>query len=938
MASKNIKGITIEIGGNTTKLESALKDVDKQVYSLNGDLKNLNQALKLDPKNTELLAQKQDVLRRNIEETTKRLNTLKEAQRQMGEYSSLTDEQKKSYNALSLEITKAEKSLKDLNSELKKSSSYSLDKLNDSLSGVRDLSTKLVKDLAKVGTAIAGVLTTIGTLSIKTYAEYEQLIGGVEAMFGGMEKGADQIAKIQKTAQNAWKELTLSQNDYYKMFTSTYPLVKSSIDDQNEAIEVTNRLLRLNSDLSNTFGYDIETASNAVNWALKGSFNYIDNLNIGIKGTQEGFLEAAKNTGYLVDDVKDLTSSQILDVLENYAGKYGVLGRTSKEAATTISGSVKSMKASWNNLLLAVSDDNADMEKSVNNFIGSVKTAGQNITPRIKIAIEGIKKLVKNLIREVFPELKRQIPELKPLIEVFEWFVKNNKIVITAIKGIIAAFVVTKIIDFATKIKNVITSLTTLASSSVIGAVTIAITGLIAVATALTEVFHKETEAEKEARLEMEKNTDTLNEQVDSWNDLQKAQEEQIAKGKGELSYYENLYDELKSITDENGKVQDGYEKRASFIVSELQKAFGIEIQYQDGIIQNNQDIANSIDKIMEKKKAEIIIDAQKSLYGEAKTKEAEAIQNLMYWQDQLKIAEDELLKSKFSNSEAEKINAQAKYDSIKESYDKQQDVVKNYQFTIAQYEQNLEHIHNEEYDKIDTRTWNSVKATENAGDSKKAELESQIKIEKEKLDNLEKAYKETGDEIYKKQIENSKKTLKNLNEDLKTYTNTVNENKGAMTAAGENYISGLGNGMENKRGWLSGIVSGLAAATLSNMKKGLKENSPSKATREMGQYLVEGLQIGINDEEQALLKQVDNVGTNVISSLYDNTMDAMKGLNAQVSNSINPTINPTIATEINYKMMAQAVKEALQDMDVVMDDDKMGKFISKKVTDEIYS
>ena len=95
MASKNIKGITIEIGGNKTKLQDALKNVDKQVYSLNSDLKNLNQALKLDPKNTELLAQKQDVLKRNIEETTKKLNTLKEAQRQMGDYNKLTDEQKK---------------------------------------------------------------------------------------------------------------------------------------------------------------------------------------------------------------------------------------------------------------------------------------------------------------------------------------------------------------------------------------------------------------------------------------------------------------------------------------------------------------------------------------------------------------------------------------------------------------------------------------------------------------------------------------------------------------------------------------------------------------------------------------------------------------------------------------------------------------------------
>ena len=133
MATKNIKGITIEIGGNTTKLQDALKGVDKQVYSLNSDLKSLNQALKLDPKNTELLAQKQDVLKRNIAATTEKLNTLKEAQKQMGSYSKLTDEQKSSYNRLSAEIAKSENALKSMNEEMKKTNSHDFSKLENGL-------------------------------------------------------------------------------------------------------------------------------------------------------------------------------------------------------------------------------------------------------------------------------------------------------------------------------------------------------------------------------------------------------------------------------------------------------------------------------------------------------------------------------------------------------------------------------------------------------------------------------------------------------------------------------------------------------------------------------------------------------------------------------------------------------------------------------------
>ena len=98
MASR-IKGITIEIGGNTTKLESALKSVNKTIYSTNSELNDLNKALKLDPKNTELLAQKQDVLKKNIEATAKKLSQLITAQKQMGSYSNLTEEQKEKYRA-----------------------------------------------------------------------------------------------------------------------------------------------------------------------------------------------------------------------------------------------------------------------------------------------------------------------------------------------------------------------------------------------------------------------------------------------------------------------------------------------------------------------------------------------------------------------------------------------------------------------------------------------------------------------------------------------------------------------------------------------------------------------------------------------------------------------------------------------------------------------
>lgn len=269
--SRSIKGITIEIGGNTTKLEEALKGVNKQVYSLNTDLKNLNQALKLDPKNTELLAQKHDVLKRNIEATTEKLNTLKEAQRQMGDYNKLTDEQKTSYNKLSGEIAKSENALKGMNKELKESSKIDLGKLKDGLKKVGevalDVSKKMLQVSAAVGTALAGFVAA----GVKSYAELEQNLGGVETLFG------DNANKVVENAKNAWKTAGVSANEYMADVTSfSASLLQSLGGDTAKAADVADMAFRDMSDNANKFGTDMQSIQNAYQGFAKQNYTMLD--------------------------------------------------------------------------------------------------------------------------------------------------------------------------------------------------------------------------------------------------------------------------------------------------------------------------------------------------------------------------------------------------------------------------------------------------------------------------------------------------------------------------------------------------------------------------------------------------------------------------------------------------------------------------------------
>ena len=274
--------------------------------------------------------------------------------------------------------------------------------------------TKLGSLVAKIGvaTAIAGATAAVikfGKTVVGAYSDYEQLYGGTESIFRNQQEYIEQVSAL---AQNAWKDLTISQNEYYQQFNSTYPLIKNDIEDVNEAISYTNKLLTLESDLANTFGYDMEYAATAINWALKGTYSYLDNLNIGIKGTKEGFLEAAQACGYVVDSVDDLTSAQKLDVIEQYADKYGVLGKTAEEASKTIAGSTEMLKASWENLKLAlgtgegIDEAFANFQESFTNVIGNIQPVLERIKENLPQFIAGLETILPQIVELLKPVLK----------------------------------------------------------------------------------------------------------------------------------------------------------------------------------------------------------------------------------------------------------------------------------------------------------------------------------------------------------------------------------------------------------------------------------------------------------------------------------------------------------------------------------------------------
>lgn len=407
MASSKIKGIVIEIGGNTTKLQDALKQTDKQVYALNSDLKALNQALKLDPKNTELLAQKYDVLKKNIFETSYRLDKLKEAQRQMGDYNKLTDQQKESYNQLSLEIAKSENALKSMNEELNNANKVDLTKLKDGLKKVGDVALEVSKKMLQVTAAVSGALAGVVGAGVKSYAELEKAQKGSERLFG------DSFKTVQKNASNAYKNLGISAKDYYDQVNTYAVGLKEALGGSaEESAKLANDILIAQSDIVAATGASQEAVQNAFSAVMRGNFTLIDNLRLGIKGSKEGMQEVINKvnewnkaqgnaTHYQMGNYADMQKA-----LVDYTKMTGVAGTASQQLSSTISGSVGQMKAAWDNFI----NGNGNAKQ----LADTIKTVVKNVSVVLKQLAPEILTGIADLLGELLPQISTMLLDLVP--------------------------------------------------------------------------------------------------------------------------------------------------------------------------------------------------------------------------------------------------------------------------------------------------------------------------------------------------------------------------------------------------------------------------------------------------------------------------------------------------------------------------------------------
>lgn len=451
VAKSSLSAYTVEMQKQTTIHNQLTKEYKNAVVELDRIKKTSGETSEEYKKQAEVV----DKLEKELVDSQTKLDGNKEAM------SSL----KKEINASQKVIDEAQKSLNNMDEELK-DTEKDTKKAGDGFTVFKgilaNLGTQAINGVINGLKKLGGAMIDVGKQAISNFAEFEQLEGGVKKLFG------DDVSKtVISNANKAFSTAGMSANQYIETVTSfSASLINGLGDDTKKAAEIADMAVRDMSDNANTFGTDIASIQYAYQGFAKQNFTMLDNLKLGFGGNASEMARLINESGVLGDTmkvtaktVKDVPFDKMIEAIHKTQEEMKIAGTTFNEANGTIEGSTKAVSAAWQNLLTGIADGNQEVGPLVDTFVETVATAWENLKPRIKEAIKGIKQAISELW-ENRGKIKEDFPELAPIINAFEWIIDNKELVIGAITAILGAMVVGKV---ATFINTMVTLVTTLA-------------------------------------------------------------------------------------------------------------------------------------------------------------------------------------------------------------------------------------------------------------------------------------------------------------------------------------------------------------------------------------------------------------------------------------------------------------------------------------------
>lgn len=880
MANKVIKGLTVEIGGDTTKLGKALEDVEKKSRNLSSELGSINKLLKLDPSNVELLAQKQKVLSDAIGNTEDRLEKLKEAERQVQAQFEKGEASEEQVRALQREIIATTKKLESYGRAAKETAD-TINQLGDNTdkaaSEMTDLSNqekKAERNADELGDTLDLSLgTALKTVTALAAAAGAAIVGAVESTqeyrteMGKLDAAYVSNGHSTETATAAYKELVSIIGETDQAVEAAQQIALLADSEQEVA-----KWAKLAAGVVGKFGDALqpETFFEAANETLKlgeatGAYTQmLEGVGLNVEEFNEGLAECnttAQKQAYM------------LKVTER------ALGTARDEYKRTNRAVIEANLANeeWTAAL-------ADIGEEMQPVVTGIKRMGAEVLASAK---EPLANLSEYIMQKVLPTLS----------SMGQWVLTNGPLikgVITTTVTVLAAYKAATIAATISQqgLKGAIMAtaaaekaLQLIQAATPWGLAAVAITGVV---TALAlYASNIDTTVEKVDILTEEERElmAAADETAQAFRDQKAATQENVEGITAQMGHVQNLANELQGLADASGRVQEKDQARAQFILNELNEALGTEYTMTDGIIQKYDELRNGIDAVIQSKTANALLEANNADYVAAIQAENEALQNLA-------LAEKDYQNQIAITKEAEEVAAAARAElqekmlAAKSDYELQALGIENQRVThleeVARQERGLLDEKEKKYSETAAAYGSYSDTIMNYEDAQQAALEGNYQKATSILtrksgnfgkyaDNVDQATREAIDALYKEAIdaglaaERTKRNFENgvegyteemVREAGKGYTDALNEwatAKADAESVGSDLSSGLSSGMESKKAGLIQKARSIVSSIISAFREEADSHSPSRKMISFGEDMGEGTAIGLENKTRRL-------------------------------------------------------------------------------------
>lgn len=888
MAKNYLSGITLKIGGDTTDLSKAMQQPNKEAQDLQSKLSAINQALKLDPGNTDLLAQKQRILGEAIEANEKRLDLLKEAQKQF--IASGKDVDSREYIELERQIAKTESQVKKLKTEQK-----------DMASGMdvfRERLDKLSKSADNFANKTAGI---------------SKAAGGLIAAFAGSVALTDELRQdlsfLDQNAENAGVSIDRAR-DAFDTFNNV-------VNETDSSVEGVSNLLQA--------GFTESNLQKAVEGLTGAYIRFPDTMKIeSLADSLQETLATGEATGQF---------AELLDRL-------GIGAESFSEELSKCTTSAEKQNYALKVLADAGLNDTYDEYKKNNKELLESRQATQDFQESLAELAEVALPVVTD-ITEAVTGLVKWFTQLPPAAQT----------TIGALTGIVAiASPTAKAVSSVSDVIGKMTEGTGLAkkatelfgtASSVLGGHL----GLVAVgAAALVGGVAALTYALTDGGDPLYKYAQAIDDARASLDEMEIAKQEIISQAEAEAQTYQSMYDQLESLVDADGRVRDGYEAQAEALANELNSAIGTNIQLVDGQIQGMQEAGEEMDVYIEKMRAQAVIEAQaeqmkqlQELYNQNVENLADMNASIEQKQAEHNARVEELRKQGLSEQEIAQDNLVMLYQSELDTYSSQKDemlaLMSETEGQMQTYYTNLGLMRKGDLESLKQINASHLAEIDENGNliletqkRKSDELQAQIEAAQYQMtqttDEAERARLQSTidslEEQKQAQVEGIQAQASavasgaySIANEWKLLANkslvAVKRYDGEFYSAGKNSALGYANGISAYASVAVGAVKGLSSMVVSALKKSLDIHSPSRLMEDLiGKNIVFGIAEGIEENENAVLDPLNAIAKKMTSFNLSPDFSGQINKSLHLDNSI--TVTSPIQIDLDGKPIYQNV------------------------------